>query len=317
MATEIQHYNPDIIVMQEVDEVKVASFWTPLLETTGLACVFHTFPKKAHGLLIAYRESLFSVVDELRINYDEVTSPEILQLNTTRNTGFAVALEFQPGKSSQGCKGIVLGNSHLFWHPNGSYERARQLAVLGIELERFGKKFENWPIILGGDFNSSPDDLPYNFLINRPKRICDIPAHTQDILKRSVTYLESKQVNQENAERATVDDHANDLISLYQQISDHTITSFYGDNYRYVHPENSLPADYYEPSFSNWAHSWRGLLDYIFYFNPRNCECSRVVVLELLRMPEPVEMGPVPNGQPRESQYPSDHLCIMAKISIH
>lgn len=303
--------------MQEVDEVKVESYWAPLLKDLGLVCKFHTFPKKPHGALIAYRESLLSLVDEVRISYDDdMDHSDILQLNTTRNTGFAVALQFRRDVTEGETKGVIIGNSHLFWHPDGSYERARQLGVLALELEKFGKKFEHWPILLGGDFNSSPDDIPYTFLIKRPAQISDIPPRTLDIFKRSVAYISTKQVDPEAIEHISLEARIKSLISLYQQIIDHDTISFYGEKYYSVHPENSLASDYGEPAFSNWAHSWRGLLDYIFYFKPKNLKTPQVRALQLLRMPLPTEMGEEPNGQPREGQYPSDHLCIMATLSI-
>lgn len=303
-------------MLQEVDDSKVPNFWTPLLKTLGLDSVFYTFPKKPHGSLIAYRACLFSKIDELQINYDHFNDPEMLQLTTTRNTGFAVALEFKSHLNQQKAPGIVVGNSHLFWHPDGSYERARQLGLLSTELEKFGAKFVKWPILLGGDFNSSPDDIPYTFLIKRPKTITEVPTLTLDILKRSVAYLNSVQQDSEAAQRVSIEENTNTLISLYQQISLHDTISLYGEYYRFVHPNNALEADFYEPAFSNWAHSWRGLLDYIFFFKPRSSTDEQLRVLQLLRMPEPAEMGPEPSGQPRESQYPSDHICILATISI-
>lgn len=315
LKAEIEYYNPDVLLLQEVDEAKVDSFWRPLLKALGLISVFHTFPGKAHGLLIAYRSSLFFIADELRINYDEINDPAILKHGTSKNTGFAVALHFQEELIKQQSPGIIVGNSHLFWHPDGSYERARQLGVLSIELENFAKNYANWPLLLGGDFNSSPDDIPYTFLIQRPPEISSIPPHTLGIFARSIPYLISKQPDSDSTTQISVDDHTKSLIVLFQQIADHSTVSLYGENYRQVHPANSIVSDYHEPAFSNWAHSWRGLLDYIFYFKP-NDRASQIRVLELLRMPEPAEMGPEPSGQPRESQYPSDHLCIMATLSI-
>lgn len=252
----------------------------------------------------------------MQIDYDNVTDPTILQLNTTRNTGFAVALKFSADVKTQKSPGVVVGNSHLFWHPDGSYERARQLGILAIELEQFASKFSDWPVFLGGDFNSSPDDVPYIFLIKRPSEISEIPSHTFDVLKRSVEHLCSKQSDPDAARKISIDDRGKSLISLYQKISRHNVLSVYGENYRLVHSENAIESDYFEPAFSNWAHSWRGLLDYLFLFEPKHQDGQRIKVLQLLRMPEPAEMGPEPSGQPRESQFPSDHLAIMATLSI-
>lgn len=317
LAGEIKYYNPDILLMQEVDEAKVESFWRPLLNEIGLDCTFSTFPKKAHGSLVAFRSALFIQVSEMKVLYDEASSDEehLLRLSTTKNTGMAVALQFKPEAGQQTSKGLVIGNSHLYWHPNGSYERGRQLGSLAIELEKFAQNFENWPVLLGGDFNSSPEDIPYTMLVKRPSRVSDVPPRTMEIFKRSIDYLHTKQDDPEGAGSTSHDDRINALVKLYQKIERHGTISFYGEHYKSVHPQNSVQEDYNEPAFSNWAHSWRGLLDYIFYFTPNN-QPSQVKALQLLRMPEPSEMGDDPSGQPREKQYPSDHLCIMAVISV-
>lgn len=108
------------------------------------------------------------------------------------------------------------------------------------------------------------------------------------------------------------------------------LRSVYGQCYRFVHSENAnIESRNGEAAFSNWAHTWRGLLDYIFVFDfPErhnndtvlNSEQGDVVpgvkVLELLRLPIPAEMGEEPSGQPRAGQYPSDHLCLMVKLRI-
>ncbi|KAK9459275.1 Endonuclease/exonuclease/phosphatase [Lipomyces oligophaga] len=117
-----------------------------------------------------------------------------------------------------------------------------------------------------------------------------------------------------------------DILKLHSNNNVY-LRSLYGSCYGLVHPEN---VDYKqrngEPHFSNWAHTWRGMLDYIFVvdYRPENKSSKRskgyvvpgVDVLELLRLPMPDEMGPEPSGQPREGQYPSDHLCIMAKVHL-
>ncbi|KAG5368824.1 putative RNA exonuclease C9B6.11c [Yarrowia sp. C11] len=68
-----------------------------------------------------------------------------------------------------------------------------------------------------------------------------------------------------------------------------------------------------EPQFSNWAHAWRGLLDYILVSSDNR---EDVKVKKLLLMPLEEEMGPEPSGQPRIDMYPSDHLCIMAEVEL-
>jgi RNA exonuclease NGL2 len=98
--------------------------------------------------------------------------------------------------------------------------------------------------------------------------------------------------------------------------------------YKSVDPKNAgLDNERNEPFFSNWANTWRGLLDYIFIIKDWDIGTDKrevdsictfetendVRINKLLKLPHPDEMG---LGQPRENEYPSDHLCMIADISL-
>lgn len=115
-----------------------------------------------------------------------------------------------------------------------------------------------------------------------------------------------------------------DLVNLHNQIPWRAI-SLYSVGYKQVHPENSKSRN--EPDFSNWAHTWRGLLDYIFVITewdglnkqavdtPEELRANEGVILKgLLRVPPREEMSA--EGQPRAGEYPSDHLAMMAVIQL-
>lgn len=104
--------------------------------------------------------------------------------------------------------------------------------------------------------------------------------------------------------------------------------SLYSVAYKHIDPKNAgIDNDRNEPFFSNWANAWRGLLDYIFVICDWDLksdkrgnekietfeEVTDVVINKLLKLPHPDEMG---LGQPRENEYPSDHLCLISDISL-
>lgn len=104
--------------------------------------------------------------------------------------------------------------------------------------------------------------------------------------------------------------------------------SLYSVAYHKVHPENSgLDNERGEPEISNWAHTWRGLLDYMFMI--RNWEfddrteidtledfenSNNIKIRGLLRMPPGSEMST--HGQPHVGEYPSDHLCLLSEVEL-
>lgn len=358
LQAEIQHYSPDILVMQEVDEPQIKKYWTQMLKDIGLELKFHRHNSKQHGLVIAYRTSIFDKVlsPTLEVYYDNKHSDSsgndknetenqleqnehylkeltenhnedsILGLTDTGNTGFAIALRYRDRPED----GIVIGTTHLYWHPCGSFERARQLGLLARRTTAFAQtNFPNWPVFLAGDFNSSPEDIPYTLLTQNIKTIDEVRSDTIEIFKKSVGYLrirtgldsdiptdETGKLPKDPVPEDILVSHVQELIDFYKPVSDrYNVISAYGKYYKEVDPENSLEKFYGEPNFSNWAVKWKGLLDYIFYFQPKETATGvdSVNIIELLKLPHPKDMG---DGLPREGEYPSDHLAIMATIRI-
>uniref|UniRef100_A0A060TH88 ARAD1D36850p n=1 Tax=Blastobotrys adeninivorans TaxID=409370 RepID=A0A060TH88_BLAAD len=336
LKAEIGHYKPDVLCMQEVDANRVSSFWSPELEKLGMECQFTTFPGKAHGQIIAFNKKIFRPFAGSLFKYDEIESGKAPRQCPTRNTGMVLALEFAdaPGK------GVVIGTTHMFWHPVGSYERTRQLAVLIDCAGKFRQTIghDDWQILLAGDYNSECFDTPY-LCASGISSSEYIDSEALSILKTSAAQrfadaneLDPKAfgdsddvVSKETLSDEEAQSRVDGLLQFYGTL-DYRTKSLYGETYKEVHPENVHPKSTIgEPFFSNWAHKWRGLLDYIFVLEKKNVDkqhkqpseiVSGVKVLNVLRMPDPKEMGPEPSGQPREGQYPSDHLCMMCTVSI-
>lgn len=355
-------YKPDILFLQEIDKAKYNSFWVPICNKLGLEAHFSTYPDKHHGLVIAYKAKYFALKEKKEIFYDGLPTASdgtssLVPMNSllTKNTGVIVALEI---KKDETCthetnnEGIVIATTHLYWHPFGSFVRAIQCGQLIRQTMLFTQtEYARWPILLGGDFNSSPDDLPYQFLMTQPTNTSILNRTAREIAEKSLQYLCSRYgAEKEQQEPDTfkmaeivtkVDDEGHvvgidskyvdkcieSVIPFYwlggtSEVSEHRyrVESVYGEHYRKVDPANSTThnPEFHEPEFSNWAHAWRGLLDYIFLIENIDAVKSdlrrKVVVKELLKMPTGEEMGDA--GQPRVGEYPSDHLCLMATVEI-
>lgn len=365
-------YKPDILFLQEIDLAKYKTFWVPICVKLGLESHFSTYPGKHHGLVVAYSKKHFILKEKNEFFYDGLPtsangSSLLVPMNSleTKNSGIVLALEVNKQNNSDQSslndkafdtvnEGIVIATTHLYWHPFGSFVRAIQCGQLIDKVIKFSTRetsnYSQWPIFIGGDFNSSPDDLPYQFLITQPHSPSDINKTTRDIAVKSLLYLynkygaEKEQQEPETFKREemvqAVDDEgvvtaldpeyidkciASILPFYWTENSDRTpvkyrAESLYGEHYRKVDPENSKThnPDFHEPEFSNWAHTWQGLLDYLFLLeNVEACEGDpkkRVLVKELLKMPTGSEIGEA--GQPRVGEYPSDHLCLMATVEI-
>ncbi|CAK7902856.1 RNA exonuclease Ngl2p [[Candida] anglica] len=373
LLSEICHYNPDILCLQEVDFVQYNSFWKSEFDKLGYDSKYHRAGTKNHGLALVYRRTIFVNNHHLaHIQYDKEKSGKLSPSCVTQNIGLLACLDFTPQMRSKYPKlrnGLIVGTTHLFWHPFGTYERTRQTYVILKKFKEFRDTLNtlngegsSWYSFFAGDFNSQPFDTPYLSITSKPVKY---KGRGPLVLGCSLSY-------QYSSSRGIVDDEDNDdstpaeeeeggnvekygknqptdpvpdtfeftdeqrqkvedMEALHNSLDMRAI-SLYSAGYHLVDPKNAgIDNDRKEPFFSNWAHTWRGLLDYIFIISSWNqvddyseridsvqdIESEHgVKLLKLLQLPLPEEMGPEPSGQPRIGQYPSDHLCLMAEVAL-
>lgn len=355
LAEEIIYYSPDILCLQEVDEDKYNSFWRNHLKEIGHISHFKTVRGKNHGQVISYNNAKFKLIEgPFMICYDQINTPaypSVFQKEClASNSGMFVVLRLitndKCNESDQKIEddnrtrgsGLIVGTTHLLWVPTASYERSRQLYLYMSEALEIQKRHPHLPIILTGDFNSECFDMPY-LSATGGRGVMTAEAKSVAI-DGVIAMLENTSAKNENTKdndvnyddkkfRILAENYVENLITAFDNLSKHSV-SLYGSVYKKLHPSNFNSHNSLEPKFSNWAHTWRGLLDYIFVLESKDstqsdCDESTdrlkklesVRLLELLRMPESGEMGDEPSGQPRIGMYPSDHLCMMATISIN
>ncbi|OWB56599.1 hypothetical protein B5S28_g2506 [[Candida] boidinii] len=375
LLEELKYYMSDVLCFQEMDYIQYNTHWKKELANLGYLNKFYRSGEKNHGIAIFWKQTLFNCVDTCHIDYDRETTGDITPRTITRNVGLIVALAFTPAvlKRFPDCKksGILIGTTHLFWHPFGTFERTRQTYIVLSKMKEFSKRVEilnksdhkdSWFKFFAGDFNSQPYDSPYLSITKKPIKYDNrcktvICCSTSYKYKSAGDEEDKEEVEQQNdtdeaglesasnkaTEQQPLDPVPKSFVPTTEQLElvtkmenlhnslDSRAISLYSVGYKGLHPTNAgRDNDRNEPFFSNWAHTWRGLLDYIFLIKDWNCQdnCTDIESLEkfenensvkingLLRMPEPEEMGEEPSGQPRLSQYGSDHLCMICDLSL-
>lgn len=157
--SEVRLIKPDIICFQEVqlshlDEIKcslaVLGFETIYKKRTG---------DKPDGCAISYRTKLFNLVE---LNNVEFFQPkeDVLKYD---NIGLMVKLIYKEDKSSS----FVVCTTHLLFNRKRTDARLAQIQVLLAELDKFSYNKEvlhHLPILLTGDFNSSPQSPVTKFV---------------------------------------------------------------------------------------------------------------------------------------------------------
>lgn len=386
LLAEFKYYGADIMCLQELDHIQYKSFWHPELEKLGYQSKFYRNTAKGHGVAVFFKKSMFIWRHQSAINYDTEEMPAGLEPRTiTQNIGLLVQLDFTPAIRSKyqlSKDGIIIGTTHLFWHPFGTFERTRQTYLVLKKIKDFTDVLKSvsgnsngYYTFFAGDFNSQPFDSPYLSITAKPitysgrsKLVisCSLSYRfsrnrgkaADESIEGGIAHVEDPEDPEFDNDNAKDDVHSEkhyegqpkdpvpetfeaseEQLQLVQKMQDaHNLLamraiSLYASGYRHVHPENAgRDNDRFEPYFSNWAHTWRGLLDYILIICPWERasedhskrvdtteeveEKQKVRLLKLLRLPQPEEMGPEPSGQPRTGQYPSDHLCLIAEVQL-
>lgn len=173
---EIAGYNADIVCLQEVDRGVFNDDLVPFLSTVGLTGVFNAKGGQvAEGLACFYRDSKFKLIESHSIILSDAikTEPVLQDLYSkileneklaerflSRTTALQVALleSLQVPK-----KRLLVGNTHLYFHPNSDNIRLLQAACCFLYLENYLQKYQEdatsytTSLIVGGDFNSCPE----------------------------------------------------------------------------------------------------------------------------------------------------------------
>ncbi|CAL9736023.1 RNA exonuclease Ngl2p [Monosporozyma servazzii] len=367
LLNKFKHYNSDVICLQEVDSIQYQSFWKEELEKMGYESQFYKKGSKNHGIAIVWKRELFTLTDKMLIDYDKEASGDIPTRTTTNNVGLVLALKFSnkvlekfPNTKRSG---ILIGTTHLFWHPFGTYDRTRQTYVVLNKMKEFMHRVNvlqegndgddsHWYPFFCGDFNSQPYDTPYLSMTNKPVTYED---RAKTVIGCSTSFKFSKKRDGESdaddEEGGNIEKFGKDQpqtpvpetftpteeqaamvknIEALHNTLDMRAISLYSVGYGKVHPENAgLDNSRGEPEISNWAHTWNGLLDYLFYFKKWEFDDKRQVdsldmfekengvkIRELLRMPGKDEMEKFGHGQPHTGEYPSDHLTMVAALEL-
>ena len=143
---ELTHYQPTILCMQEVDLEQYAPYFVKLLETLEYDHVFLAAHRKRQGLVIAWKIASYKLSRRHDIYYDKLNAGSIGPSMWTGNIGLCISLRSRKSPT----RGIWVSNTHLYWHPRGSYERQRQAGILVSETMRYALAQPSWPIFICG-----------------------------------------------------------------------------------------------------------------------------------------------------------------------
>jgi CCR4-NOT transcription complex subunit 6 len=276
---ELLDASPDVICLQEIQADHYESHIYNALSDAGFEGVYKQKTRAAMGLAgkvdgcaLFWRRSKFHLVESYSIEFNELAqrqATQVLGMNARSEEGIAylnrlckdnvaqlVVLELaQPSMSTRSNRDpinqVCIANTHLYSNKDFPDVKLWQSWQLLQELETFVlSRGTNLPLMICGDFNSTPDTSVY------------------DLMSRQAVHPAHPDVNMNNG-----DDSSPNILPDAMSIS-HSFQL--GSVYNTVLGE--------EPKATNYTAQFKGVLDYMWYSasNLRPLSCAPIPPEEVL-----------------------------------
>ncbi|NXB81064.1 ANGE1 protein, partial [Donacobius atricapilla] len=177
LLQEIQHWDPDVLCLQEVQENHYWEQLEPTFKEMGFACFYkRRTGTKTDGCAVCYKHSRFQLISLSPIEYFR---PGLDVLNRD-NVGLVLLLQpvLPEGPDLQAVSPLCVANTHVLFNPRRGDIKLAQVALLLAEIDKIARTNEGsyYPVILCGDLNSVPDSPLYRFIRNGELSYHGMPA---------------------------------------------------------------------------------------------------------------------------------------------
>ncbi|KAJ3699326.1 hypothetical protein LUZ61_003031 [Rhynchospora tenuis] len=281
---EITERNPDIVCLQEVDQVQDVLDYMRGRGYDGIH-------KGRSGDY--YKDGCATFWKKTRFRLLEDDSIDFSTFNLSNNVAQVLVLEVEEGRQ------LVIGNIHVLFSPRRGDIKLGQIRMLLERANFLSKKWGDITIILAGDFNSTPRSVLYEFLSSK-----EIDVSLQNRLKmsgmdamdfvrwrREYIWTEEELLNAIGDLEGTKIKNPIKLRSSYASIKGPSITRGPND----------------EPLATTCHSKFLGTVDYLWY----SAEIACLRVLDTL----PIHLLKERGGLPSE-EIGSDHLALVAEFAF-
>eukprot|EP00591_Stephanopyxis_turris_P004999 CAMPEP_0195514258 /NCGR_PEP_ID=MMETSP0794_2-20130614/5698_1 /TAXON_ID=515487 /ORGANISM="Stephanopyxis turris, Strain CCMP 815" /LENGTH=660 /DNA_ID=CAMNT_0040642459 /DNA_START=436 /DNA_END=2418 /DNA_ORIENTATION=+ len=301
---ELVDVGPDVICLQEIQADHYENHVYNALSDAGFEGVYKQKTRasmglagKVDGCALFWRRTKFHLVESYSIELNELAVRQAQQLGMNRrsedgsaylnrlsrdNVAQLVVLELVnptlPTRSNrEPINQVCIANTHLYSHKDFPDVKLWQTWQLLQELETFVmSRGTNLPLMLCGDFNSTPDTAVY------------------DLLHRQAVHPGHPDVNMANGDDGTVTNILPDVMAM-------THTFQLGSVY------NTVMGD--EPQFTNYTVNFKGVLDYMWY------SAQNLRPLSAAPIPDEDTLTRHGEALP-STQFSSDHVMLISDMQI-
>ncbi|XP_010290212.1 PREDICTED: protein angel homolog 1, partial [Phaethon lepturus] len=177
LLQEIQHWDPDVLCLQEVQENHYWEQLEPMFKEMGFACFYkRRTGTKTDGCAVCYKHSRFQLISFSPIEYFR---PGLDILNRD-NVGLVLLLQplLPEDVDLKVVSPLCVANTHVLFNPRRGDIKLAQMALLLAEIDKIAKTTEGsyYPVILCGDLNSVPDSPLYKLIRNGELYYHGMPA---------------------------------------------------------------------------------------------------------------------------------------------
>ncbi|XP_019189938.1 PREDICTED: carbon catabolite repressor protein 4 homolog 6 isoform X2 [Ipomoea nil] len=172
---ELGLWSADILCLQEVDRFKDLE---AELQLRGYSGIWKMRTGVAvDGCAIFWRGSRFKLLHEDSIEFknhglrDNVAQICVFELLDQRNGDASAA----SSTSSSNTNKVVICNVHVLFNPRRGEMKLGQIRLLLDRADYFSKLWDGAPIVICGDFNSTPKSPLYNFIAEQKLNILEVP----------------------------------------------------------------------------------------------------------------------------------------------
>ncbi|XP_034088179.1 protein angel homolog 2-like isoform X1 [Gymnodraco acuticeps] len=192
LLAEIQQHDADILCLQEVQEDHYVEQIKPALQALGYQCEFKKRTgSKPDGCAVIFKSSRLSLLSSNPVEYFQ-RGDALLDRD---NVGLVLLLRPKDARSqSDASSFICVANTHLLYNPRRGDIKLAQLAILLAEINRLSRLPDGStnPVVLCGDFNSTPRSPLYSFLANgslKYKGLQSSMVSGQELIPRGKRFL--------------------------------------------------------------------------------------------------------------------------------
>ncbi|XP_070272269.1 protein angel homolog 1 isoform X2 [Myotis yumanensis] len=177
LMQEFQHWDPDILCLQEVQEDHYWEQLEPSLRMMGFTCFYKRRTGcKTDGCAVCYKPTRFRLLCASPVEYFRPG----LELLNRDNVGLVLLLQplVPEGLGQVSVAPLCVANTHILYNPRRGDVKLAQMAILLAEVDKVARLSDgsHCPIILCGDLNSVPESPLYNFIRDGELQYDGMPA---------------------------------------------------------------------------------------------------------------------------------------------